>query len=179
MESPRQQCMQIFVDAFLELELTIPNLGDRMCVRMVRMLIENGVLELQREGCNSWEQIVVIYFEMRGAIAALSEMNPGSASSRLCDSIFRGLCALNNDGTKQNNNEVMERCGTGVGVITFLMQLYDQMWHELEELIQDEDFLGAMGPNGPNCFEKIISTCKLVKADYEKIITDLISYSDS
>lgn len=82
-ELPKEKCMDSVMRILGELETTIPGLPERMTVRMLRNIIENGMVEvhsaeLQCGNYNNWAVSMEIYDVMRNMIQALSLTNPGS-----------------------------------------------------------------------------------------------------
>ncbi len=72
----------------MELEPSIPGLHERMIVRTLRMLLENGLAEISTDEANGWTRIVEIYVELRDTISALASFGHyRSTASRLCSGI--------------------------------------------------------------------------------------------
>jgi hypothetical protein len=84
--------LQFTAHALMELESSIPELHERMIVRTLRMLMENGMVEASTDAANGWERVVEIYVELRDTISALASAGDHrSAASRLCSGISDGL----------------------------------------------------------------------------------------
>ena len=179
MASPRW--LETITKTLRELEPTIPDLPERMTVRMLRMIIENGMAEVDdSDGGASpnlvrWEKSIRVLAFMRNSISALSKMALSTCNSaRLCRAVSDGMSVVvvvNSDNNNNNNNndrsfqtpsEIIDQNNTDTERLSFMLCVWKRVSDELTVLVMDDAFMECMGPEGRVKFAEIISLMQFI-----------------
>ena len=171
--------LNIVIATLRELEPTIPYLPERMTVRMLRMILENGMAEVDLEAPPEvqWENSIHIFDFMRNCIRVLSLADPGSNSARLCCAISDGMSVVNsNDGSVQTPSEIIHLNNTDTEKIGFMVCIYQRISDELMVLVRDDSYMECMGPEGRVKFTEIISLMQMMVDMGTKYINDVLEH---
>lgn len=174
--------MVLVTKALHELEQTIPGLQERMTVRMIRMIIENGLAEvdLAMSHDDQWAVSIEIFAMMRNFFSVLSLANPGTNSGRLCSAIQNGMSIMNADGSLPTAREIIDHNNTVTDRFGFVISVYQRVSDELTDLARDDVFMGCMGSDGDVKFAEITSLMNLMVDIGKKIVEDILDQpSDS
>ena len=127
--------LQFTAHTLMELESSIPELHERMIVRTLRMLMENGLVEASTDAGNGWTRIVEIYVELRDTISALAAFGHyRSTASSLCSGISDGLKVEHPDFEHLGAAEIIALYTTQTEQIRFFVGLYEGICCALESL---------------------------------------------
>jgi len=148
----------------LDLEPSIPGLHERMIVRTLRMLMENGFVEASRaDAADIWTRIVEIYVELRDIISALASVGDcRSAASRLCSGISDGLKVKHPDFEHLGAAEIIALYTTETEQILFVVGLYKRICRALESLTGDAELMRQLGNNSLHAFVSLTTRAKMI-----------------
>ena len=148
----------------LELEPSIPGLHERMIVRTLRMLMENGFVEASRaDAADIWTRIVEIYVELRDTISALASIGDyRSTASRLCKGISDGLKVEHPDFEHLGAAEIIALYTTQTEQVRFFVGLYEGICCALESLTGNAELMRQLGNNSLHAFASIIARAKMI-----------------
>lgn len=155
--------LQFTAHALMELESSIPGLHERMIVRTLRMLMENGLVEASTDAANGWTRIVEIYVELRDTISALASIGDyRSTASRLCKGISDGLKVEHPDFEHLGAAEIIGLYTTETERVLFLVGLFEGICCALESLTGNADLMRQLGNNSIHAFASIIARAKII-----------------
>jgi hypothetical protein len=159
-----------------ELEQTIPGQQERMTVRMIRMIIENGLAEVESAMSHDdqWAVSIEIFVMMRSFFSVLSLANPGTDSARLCSVIRDGMSIMNADGSLPTAREIIDHNVTVTDRFGFVICVYQRVSDELTDLTRDDGFMKCMGSEGEVKFAEITSLMNLMVDIGKKIVDDIL-----
>jgi hypothetical protein len=92
-------------------------------------------------------------------------------ASKLCSAIYDGLKTCNENGSIQTESDIVDRCHSDLGGVKFVLDVYCGVVSNLSELMQDEHFMGSMGPNGPLFFSSTIVSLDAVQKEFVKMVS--------
>ncbi len=126
------------------LENSVPDLSNRMTVRMLRMIIESSRAEMEKAGEeDACFRAILVFREMEKNVRVLAAANTGSSAGRLCSTILDGMCAVD----IQDMWQCLEEGNVG-GVIQLFLTMYAALGAKLAALTEDDNFITSMGPDG-------------------------------
>jgi hypothetical protein len=155
--------IQFAISKLIDLEPTIPGLHERMCIRTLRMLLENYIAEIVSDEANSWVRILEVFIELRGSIRGLGSVNAGSNASKIYSTISAGMDVE----TPGHALDTVALYATDMEKIGFAMTVYCGAIDALELLAADKELMTRLGNNAPNTFAEIISKFECA-VDYGK-----------
>ena len=156
------------ISKLIDLEPSIPGLHERMCIRTLRMLLENYIAEIFSDEANSWVRIIEIFIELRESIRGLGSVNTGSNASKFYSTISAGLDV-------EYALDTVALYATDVEKIGFAMIVYCGAIDALELLAADQALMKSLGNNGPNTFAEIISKFECANDYGKKIIEGILT----
>jgi hypothetical protein len=158
MPDTQETFLHLTARTLMEMEPSIPELHERMTVRTLRMLMENGTVEGSTDAANGWERIVEIYVELRDTISALASAGDHrSAASRLCSGISDGLKVQHLGAA-----DIIALHTTQTEQVRFFIGLYEGVCRALESLSGDAELMRQLGNNSQHAFASLIARAKTI-----------------
>ena len=81
---------------------------------------------------------------------------------------------VNHDGSFQTLREITDQNNTDSERFGFMVCMYQRVSDELTSLVQDDEYMGCMGPDGRVKFTEIISLMQLIVDIGKKIINNIL-----
>ena len=158
MPDTQETFLHLTARTLMEMEPSIPELHERMTVRTLRMLMENGMVEASTDAANGWERVVEIYVELRDTISALASAGDHrSTASRLCSGISDGLKVQHLGAA-----DIIALYTTQTEQVQFFIGLYEGVCRALESLSGDAELMRQLGNNSLHAFASLIARAKTI-----------------